>query len=160
LQFNHELDTSNRLILKILKGFGSIEQLIRTRARPHSHLQLAKLNFFLDVAVNLGETYLQIAIAQLCKNFCKDSNIGVTAIACAPLITKKLLLMSMETLEFIIHPDGRVQEQVTGIVGSSCTKVTAEIEAALGQVVAQAPTADFFNPEVSVSISSSNLAAW
>ncbi len=68
--------------------------------------------------------------------------------------------MSMETLEFIIHPDGRVQEQVTGIVGSSCTKVTAEIEAALGQVVAQAPTAEFFNPEVSVSISNSNLAAW
>ncbi len=68
--------------------------------------------------------------------------------------------MSMETLEFIIHPDGRVQEKVTGIVGNSCTKVTAEIEAALGRVVDQAPTADFFTPEVSVSASNSNLAAW
>ena len=38
----------------------------------------------------------------------------------------------METLEFIIYPDGRVQEKVTGIVGSSCTEVTAAIEAELG----------------------------
>ena len=35
----------------------------------------------------------------------------------------------METLEFIIYPDGRVEERVTGIVGSSCADVTAAIEA-------------------------------
>jgi len=34
----------------------------------------------------------------------------------------------METLEFIIYPDGRVKETVTGIVGSSCQEVTAAIE--------------------------------
>ncbi|MGB7519243.1 MAG: DUF2997 domain-containing protein, partial [Spirulinaceae cyanobacterium] len=28
----------------------------------------------------------------------------------------------METLEFIIYPDGRVQEKVTGIVGCSCSE--------------------------------------
>ncbi|HEY9802614.1 MAG TPA: DUF2997 domain-containing protein [Leptolyngbyaceae cyanobacterium] len=28
----------------------------------------------------------------------------------------------METLEFIIYPDGRVQKKVTGIVGASCAK--------------------------------------
>jgi len=33
----------------------------------------------------------------------------------------------METLEFIIYPDGRVEERVTGIVGSSCAEVTAAI---------------------------------
>ena len=33
----------------------------------------------------------------------------------------------METLEFIIYPDGRVQEKVTGIIGASCTEVTARI---------------------------------
>ena len=37
----------------------------------------------------------------------------------------------METLEFIIYPDGRVQETVTGIVGNSCAEVTAAIEAQL-----------------------------
>ena len=40
----------------------------------------------------------------------------------------------METLEFIIYSDGRVEERVTGIVGSSCSEVTDEIEAKLGIV--------------------------
>ncbi|NJL22244.1 MAG: DUF2997 domain-containing protein, partial [Leptolyngbyaceae cyanobacterium SM1_3_5] len=46
----------------------------------------------------------------------------------------------METLEFVIYPDGRVQELVTGIVGSSCAEVTAAIEAQLGQVMSQEQT--------------------
>jgi hypothetical protein len=50
----------------------------------------------------------------------------------------------METLEFIIYPDGRVQEKVTGIVGASCAEVTAAIEAQLGLVVAQEQTSEFF----------------
>ena len=50
----------------------------------------------------------------------------------------------METLEFIIYSDGRVQEKVTGIVGSSCAEVTAAIEAQLGQVVNQQPTSEYF----------------
>jgi hypothetical protein len=70
--------------------------------------------------------------------------------------------MTLETLEFVIYPDGRVQEKVTGIVGSSCTKVTAEIEAALGRVVSNTPTEEFFeqeNPQ-SVITSNQNLTAW
>jgi hypothetical protein len=50
----------------------------------------------------------------------------------------------METLEFIIYPDGRVQETVTGIIGASCAEVTAAIEAQLGQVLIQEPTSEFF----------------
>lgn len=50
----------------------------------------------------------------------------------------------METLEFIIYPDGRVQEKVTGIVGASCAEVTAAIEAQLGRVVTTEPTAEYF----------------
>ena len=50
----------------------------------------------------------------------------------------------METLEFIIYPDGRVQEKVTGIVGASCTEVTAAIEAQLGIVLTNEPTSDYF----------------
>ncbi len=52
--------------------------------------------------------------------------------------------MSMETLEFIIYPDGRVQEKVTGITGKSCAEVTAAIEAQLGLVLTQEPTSEFF----------------
>jgi len=50
----------------------------------------------------------------------------------------------METLEFIIFPDGRVQEKVTGITGSSCAEVTAAIEAQLGTVVIHQPTSEFY----------------
>jgi hypothetical protein len=50
----------------------------------------------------------------------------------------------METLEFVIYPDGRVQEKVTGIVGSSCAEVTAKIEEQLGRVIAQEQTSEFF----------------
>jgi hypothetical protein len=54
----------------------------------------------------------------------------------------------METLEFIIFPDGRVQEKVTGIVGASCAEVTAAIEAQLGLVLSHEPTSEFFNAQV------------
>ncbi|NJL09565.1 MAG: DUF2997 domain-containing protein [Calothrix sp. SM1_7_51] len=50
----------------------------------------------------------------------------------------------METLEFIIYPDGRVQEKVTGIVGASCAEVTAAIEAQLGKVLNQEPTSEYY----------------
>jgi hypothetical protein len=53
----------------------------------------------------------------------------------------------METLEFIIYPDGRVQEKVTGITGASCAEVTAAIEAQLGQVIHYQPTAEYFAKE-------------
>jgi Protein of unknown function (DUF2997) len=50
----------------------------------------------------------------------------------------------METLEFIIYPDGRVQEKVTGIMGASCAEVTAAIEAQLGIVLQQNSTSEYF----------------
>ena len=59
-------------------------------------------------------------------------------------VLSRLALQSMETLEFIIYPDGRVQEKVTGIIGASCAEVTAAIEAQLGRVVSQQPTSEFF----------------
>ena len=57
----------------------------------------------------------------------------------------------METLEFIIYPDGRVRETVTGIVGSSCQEVTAAIEAQLGVVISQSQTADYYASNTSQS---------
>jgi hypothetical protein len=69
----------------------------------------------------------------------------------------------METLEFIIYPDGRVQEKVTGIVGASCAEVTAAIEAQLGQVVSQEATAEYFTQPLQQSASAqvqSNYGDW
>jgi hypothetical protein len=66
--------------------------------------------------------------------------------------------MSMETLEFIIHPDGRVQEKVTGVVGQSCTVVTAAIESELGHVVSQEQTADYFTQSLELTASATTQA--
>ncbi len=69
----------------------------------------------------------------------------------------------METLEFIIYPDGRVKETVTGIVGSSCQEVTAAIEEQLGIVVNQQQTAEYYaqnrvqSPTV---VAQSNYSDW
>jgi hypothetical protein len=53
----------------------------------------------------------------------------------------------METLEFVIYPDGRVQEKVTGVIGSSCAEVTAAIEAQLGNVISYQPTSEYFSSQ-------------
>lgn len=61
------------------------------------------------------------------------------------------MTMNLETLEFIIYPDGRVKETVTGIVGSSCQEVTAAIEAELGVVISQNQTAEYYAQQVKQS---------
>lgn len=66
----------------------------------------------------------------------------------------------METLEFVIYPDGRVQEKVTGIVGASCAEVTAAIEAELGQVVSHQQTSEFFAPVLHQSTLATTQAAF
>jgi len=57
----------------------------------------------------------------------------------------------METLEFIIYPDGRVKEMVTGIVGRSCEEVTRKIEAQLGNVVSREATSEYYAQTVQQS---------
>ncbi len=52
--------------------------------------------------------------------------------------------MNLETLEFVIYPDGRVLEKVTGIAGSSCAEVTAKIEAELGVVVSRETSSEYY----------------
>jgi hypothetical protein len=64
----------------------------------------------------------------------------------------------METLEFIIYPDGRVQEKVTGIMGSSCAEVTAAIEAQLGIVLHQQSTSEYFTQSTQTANSVANNA--
>jgi hypothetical protein len=70
----------------------------------------------------------------------------------------------METLEFIIYPDGRVQETVTGIVGASCAEVTAALEAKLGLVLSQENTSEFFAQPLqqseSISTQANNYSQW
>lgn len=64
--------------------------------------------------------------------------------------------MSLETLEFIIYPDGRVKETVTGIVGKSCKEVTEAIEAQLGKVISTEKTSEYFNEKIEQTSSTLN----
>ncbi len=66
--------------------------------------------------------------------------------------------MNLETLEFVIYPDGRVQEKVTGIIGTSCQEVTAAIEAQLGRVVSQEKTSQYYAQTVNQSAKATNKA--
>ncbi|MGK7939046.1 MAG: DUF2997 domain-containing protein [Crocosphaera sp.] len=68
--------------------------------------------------------------------------------------------MNMETLEFIIYPDGRVKETVTGIIGSSCQEVTKAIEAQLGRVVSVEKTSQYYAQPVNQSTEATNKASF
>ncbi|MDY7013012.1 MAG: DUF2997 domain-containing protein [Cyanobacteriota bacterium] len=69
--------------------------------------------------------------------------------------------MSMETLEFIIYPDGRVREKVTGIVGASCAEVTAAIEEQLGRVISSEKTSEYYARQSQSTTTVTNpQAAW
>ena len=48
--------------------------------------------------------------------------------------------MPKEQIEFIIRPDGTVEETTHGLKGEQCEQVTARIEQALGRVTARQAT--------------------
>lgn len=52
--------------------------------------------------------------------------------------------MSQTTIRFVIDSNGNVKEEVHGLTGYSCDKLTKPIEEALGDVVAHTHTAEYF----------------
>jgi Protein of unknown function (DUF2997) len=56
----------------------------------------------------------------------------------------------LETIEFRIYPDGRVEETVRGIKGGNCHKVTEAINEVLGKVIDTAPTEELYEQELVV----------
>ncbi len=50
----------------------------------------------------------------------------------------------MEQIEFILHPDGRVEERVIGVVGNSCSELTRSVEEKLGHVQDQTLTSEYY----------------
>lgn len=53
--------------------------------------------------------------------------------------------MARQQIEFVIRPDGSVEERVSGVAGPECVELTRGIEDALGQVTRREPTGEFFN---------------
>ncbi|HAN46605.1 MAG TPA: hypothetical protein DCQ32_08650 [Cyanobacteria bacterium UBA8156] len=62
----------------------------------------------------------------------------------------------METLEFIIYPDGRVEERVSGILGPDCQAITEALEQALGTVTTCELTAEYFAQTIHPTQSQAN----
>ena len=56
--------------------------------------------------------------------------------------------MEMQEIEFIIYPDGRVEERVIGVKGENCQQLTAKLNEALGEVYHTAPTEEMFEQAV------------
>ena len=65
-------------------------------------------------------------------------------------------------VKFRIYPDGRVEETVSGIRGSDCTKVTEELNEKLGKVTQTKPTEEMFQEKVQVedSVFDQNFSEW
>jgi Protein of unknown function (DUF2997) len=58
---------------------------------------------------------------------------------------------NLETLEFRIFPDGRVEEVVRGVKGMNCNQVTEDINSVLGKVVATEPTEELYQQDLTLS---------
>ena len=65
-------------------------------------------------------------------------------------------------VKFRIYPDGRVEETVSGIRGSDCTKVTEELNEKLGKVTQTKPTEEMFQEKVDVKteVFDQNFSEW
>lgn len=62
-------------------------------------------------------------------------------------------------MEFIIHPDGRVEERVRGIKGMACEQLTEEINKALGEVYEVKPTNEMYEQKVEVNVDAENTVS-
>jgi len=52
--------------------------------------------------------------------------------------------MDGQQIEFVIRPDGTVEEKVSGAQGPGCEAMTQAIEKALGTVADRTRTADYY----------------
>lgn len=73
---------------------------------------------------------------------------GASSLAPSQPSSTSLYHGNMEQIEFKIFPDGRIEESVRGIKGGECHKVTDEINAHLGKVVATTPTEEMFEEKI------------
>ena len=53
--------------------------------------------------------------------------------------------MAQRTIRFRIHSDGRVDEQVEGVMGAGCEPLTERIEHRLGTVLQRRSTSEAFS---------------
>ncbi len=49
-----------------------------------------------------------------------------------------------QEIEFVIRPDGTVEERVVGVSGPECEQITSTIEDSLGSVTRRERTSDYY----------------
>mmetsp|Transcript_21718 Transcript_21718/g.65106 ORF Transcript_21718/g.65106 Transcript_21718/m.65106 type:complete len:105 (+) Transcript_21718:1519-1833(+) len=83
-----------------------------------------------------------------------------------PPARRDVRLFETVRVKFRIHPGGRIEETVSGIKGTDCTKVTEELNEKLGKVMEMKPTAEMFEQKVEVeetntaSVYDSGFSEW
>ena len=65
----------------------------------------------------------------------------------------------LQEVEFIIHPDGRVEERVRGIKGMACEELTKEINKQLGEVYETKATSEMYEQKIEVNVESENTVS-
>ncbi len=60
--------------------------------------------------------------------------------------------MEEETVNVIIHPDGRVELQVCGVKGEKCLEVTKAVEEVLGNKVQRQFTSEMYETESEIDL--------
>mmetsp|Transcript_28292 Transcript_28292/g.56986 ORF Transcript_28292/g.56986 Transcript_28292/m.56986 type:complete len:112 (+) Transcript_28292:153-488(+) len=72
------------------------------------------------------------------------------------------MMAGTQRIKFKIYPNGRVEETVYGVKGEQCLKVTEEVNAKLGKVVATQETEEMIQEEVSVTneVYAENKDSW
>ena len=68
-------------------------------------------------------------------------------------------MVRAQELEFIIHPDGRVEERVRGVKGVECQSLTEEINKALGEVYESKPTQEMYEQKIEISVEAENTVS-
>lgn len=56
-------------------------------------------------------------------------------------------MIGPQQIEFLIRPDGTVEERVSGVSGPDCERITEAIEQALGEVTRRDQSPEYYNPQ-------------
>eukprot|EP00173_Palmaria_palmata_P001905 Plantae.Rhodophyta-Palmaria_palmata.ctg21393.p1 GENE.Plantae.Rhodophyta-Palmaria_palmata.ctg21393~~Plantae.Rhodophyta-Palmaria_palmata.ctg21393.p1 ORF type:complete len:120 (-),score=4.93 Plantae.Rhodophyta-Palmaria_palmata.ctg21393:42-401(-) len=65
-----------------------------------------------------------------------------------------------QIIEYIVRPDGRVEEKVLNVDGQECLEITNEINEKLGEVVSTKLTEDYFKDPQTITEHNINKETW
>lgn len=80
----------------------------------------------------------------------KRPNVGIELLVLVEILPETD--MDEETVNVIIHPDGRVELQVCGVKGEKCLEVTRAVEEALGNKVKRELTSEMYETETETEL--------